>query len=104
MGAREVWIGLIEVRHQPGAGVLMDRNKAFTNGLAFASNEKEYEAAVRGSLARLGFDVVSVEEPEPLAHRLQEFTVDPELLKLAQAVEMEREPRFGPFHTWTRDD
>jgi hypothetical protein len=101
---REVWIGLIEVYHRPGAGVLMDQNAAFTNGLAFASDEREYVEAVREALANLGFDVTAVEDVEPLSTRRANRDVDKGLLELAVEVARSGAPRFGTFHVWVNDD
>lgn len=96
----EVWIGLVEIRQCPGAGVLLDRNEAVTNVLALANNEACFRQAVTEAFSRLGFDVVDLEDPEPLAQRLEAFTVSDDLLRLAQEVRLTSMPRFGTFNTW----
>lgn len=100
----EVWIGLAKVRQRPGAGVLLDRNEAYTNVVALANDEVFFRHVVADSFSRLGFDVVTLDEPEPLAQRLEAFTVSDELLRLAQEVRSSGTPRFDTFQTWTAND
>src|SRR5437016_14209220 len=97
---RELWIGLAEVRHRPGSGMLLDSNAAFANALAYASSEAEYREAIAESLAAVGFDLVSVEDAEPLSTRKTEHAVDAELLEDAAEVEKTGKPRLGTCHTW----
>ena len=99
----EVWIGLAEVRQRPGASVLMDRNEAFTNVLALADSGTGFTEAVRRALDQMGFDLVELEDPEPLRQRQQKFTVADELLSLAQCVKASGRTAFGTWHTWTSD-
>jgi hypothetical protein len=100
----EVWIGLVEVRQRPGAGVMLDRNEAFTNALARANDQTSYRQAVEHALDELGFDLVSIEDAEPLRERVANFEVAGDLLELAGMVEIGGAPRFGEFHTWRSDD
>lgn len=99
----EVWIGLVEVNQRPGAGVLMDRNGAITNALAFAESEGQFREAIETALLKLGFDLIAVEDAEPLRVRQEGFEVSSELLELAAELASDRSPRFGAFHTWTAD-
>src|SRR5438093_676964 len=96
----QVWIGLVEVEQRPGTEVLMDRNRAFANVLAFAASKDEFEEVARRAFDGLGFDVIDVETPEPLRTRLDHATVDEELLRLAEDVESDGRPRVGTFYTW----
>lgn len=100
MPAPEIWIGLAEVRHRPGAGVLLDRNTAYTNALALARDSSEFEEVVREAAAKIGFDLITVEECEPLRARLVHHTISTDLEELAQEVSASGTPRFGTFFTW----
>jgi hypothetical protein len=102
--AKTVWIGLAEVSQRPGAGVLMDRNAAAVNVLALACDRESFERAVSDAFDRMGFDVVGLEDPEPLARRLEVATVDEELLKRADDVRETGQVQFGTWHTWQSDD
>ena len=99
-----VWIGLAEVAQRPGAGVLMDRNGAYVNVLAMATTASEFQVAAAAALAEIGFELLDLEEPEPLARRLEVSEVDANLIALAREVECSGKARFGPFHTWTAED
>jgi hypothetical protein len=101
--ADEIWIGLAEVRQRSGAGVLMDRNEAFVNVLAFAGNESTFAENVRRALDEIGFDLVELEDPEPLQKRRESFVVSEDLLRLAKEVQLYRSPRVGEFYTWTSE-
>ena len=98
--SQEVWIGVAEVRQRAGAGVLMDRNEAFVNVLANASGEPSFRAAVSVALHGLGFDLVSVEDPEPLSRRREHYLVTADVLELAEEVKRRGLPRLGDFYTW----
>ena len=82
----------------------MDRNEAFVNVLALAAHERTFTTAVRSALAKLGFDMVGLEDAEPLRSRRENWTVDQQLVDLAEEVRATGEPRFGPFYTWIQDD
>lgn len=84
--------------------MLLDRNAAAVNVLALAQDAQGFTAAASGALDELGFDLVAVEDPEPLRMRLQAFTVDEGLLALAREVETTGRPKFGTFHTWVSDE
>lgn len=100
----QVWIGLAEVIQRPGAGALMDRNGAYVNVLGLATTAVEFRQVAAAALGELGFELVGLEEAEPLAMRLEVGEVDANLLILAREVETSDKPRFGPFHTWTSED
>ena len=103
-GREEVWIGLAKVRQRPGAGVLMDRNEAFVNVLACANDEAGFQGTVEQGLSYIGFDLVELEDSEPLHQRQENYVVDEELLALADEVRSSGSPRFGSFHTWVSDE
>lgn len=63
----EVWIGLVEIRQRPGAGVLLDSNDALVNTLAIARDIDEHATSVRHAFDSLGFVVKGIEDPEPLS-------------------------------------
>jgi hypothetical protein len=101
---RQVWIGLAEVTQYPGSGVLLDRNDAYVNVLALAASASEFHQTAEAALTKLGFQMVELEDSEPLDRRLEGTEGGAELLALAREVEASGEPRFGPFHTWTSNE
>jgi hypothetical protein len=101
--SQEVWIGLAEVHQRLGAGVLMDENDAYVQVLALASSPESFRAAVQVAINDLGFDLVDLEDSEPLADRLHSSTVHESLLVKAAEVRETGYPRFGTFSTWLSD-
>lgn len=97
---RELWIGLAEVRQRAGASVLLDRNQAFVNALAPASDLDSFRLAVERGLDEMGFDLIALEDAESLRARQVSFQVAEDLLQLAAEVEVTGATRFGTFHTW----
>lgn len=82
----------------------MDRNEAFVNVLAMAWNEDSFLREAREALDQLGFDLLALEEPEPLRRRASQYHVAEELLSLAMEVETSGEAKFGTFRTWVQND
>jgi hypothetical protein len=82
----------------------MDRNAAFVNILAMADSASMYHHAVEGALSKIGFELIGLEDTEPLRQRKDEFEVSDDLLALAAEVAQDGEPRFGSFHTWSSND
>lgn len=82
----------------------MDRNAAFVNILAMADSASAYHHAVEGTLCKIGFDLIGLEDTDPLRQREHGFQVSDDLLALAAEVGQDGEPRFGSFHTWTSND
>ena len=97
----EVWIGLAEVKQRSGAAMLMDRNEAIVNVLAMADSPSAFHQAAESALAKIGFDLVNLEDVESLRRRREQFQVADELLALAKEVARDGVARFGAFHTWT---
>ncbi|MFL5493648.1 MAG: hypothetical protein ACJ8DC_04600 [Gemmatimonadales bacterium] len=104
MPASELWIGLAEVVQKPGAGILMDRNAAFTNVIALAASAAEFAEAAATAASDKGFVLVALEESEPLAARLLKHTLDERLEALAQEVSSTGIPGFGTLFTWIKDE
>ena len=99
-----MWIGLATVHQRIGAGVLLDRNDAFVNTLALARTADGFTEIVRGGLAQLGFDLIELEEAEPLTERRASHTIPEEIDRLAESALATAAPRFGAFYTWVSDD
>jgi len=98
-----VWIGLIEVRPQPGNDSFGSAKGGYVNVLALARSRQEYEKAVQLELHSLRFDVGEIEDPEPLQDRLSRVHVDPALQELGKEVEASGAARCGTFHTFAEE-
>jgi hypothetical protein len=103
MPDREIWIGLAQLCQQPGAGVLMDRNLAYANVLALASDHTDFTRVVRDAAAELGFDLLELEECEPLRCRLRAPQAASALVCLSEEVLRTGAVRFGTLYTWVSE-
>jgi hypothetical protein len=48
--------------------------------------------------------VIEIENSEPLSERLSEWTVDPDILALAEEVNTTGFPSLGAFHAYEEED
>jgi len=96
----EVWIGLAQLSQRPGTGVLMDRNLAYATVLGLADSADSFKKVVGDAADRMGFDLLELEEEEPVRVRQLRCEVPAAALRLASEVSDTREVRFSPFYTW----
>lgn len=97
---KEVWIGLVGVVPRPGNDLLGNAKQGFVNILALARTKSEYRSEVGRILDELGLDVSEIEDSEPLSDRLSKWTVDPDILALAEEVNSTGFARLGTFHVY----
>lgn len=71
--------------------------------LAVAEDPADYRKKVTGALTKMGFDVLEIDDDEPLANRLRKYVVDPQLRELAAEAERSGEVTFGNFHSYEDD-
>jgi hypothetical protein len=96
----EVWIGLAQLSQRPGTGVLMDRNLAYATVLGLADSVDEFKRVITRAADRMGFDLLEMEEEEPLRIRQTRCEIPPAALQLAAEVIDTKEARFSPLFTW----
>lgn len=99
----QIWIGLAEIRQRPGAGVIADRNEAFTNVLGYADGIEAFECIVRELCRITGFDLVAIEDSEPLEERKVSYKLDPDIERAAAIVASTGKACFTTLHTWTEN-
>ena len=99
----EIWIGLAQLSQRPGAGVLMDRNLAYATVLGLADSADTFNRVVGAAADRMGFDLLELEEEEPLRIRQTRFEVPAPALRLAAEVSDTGEVRFSPLFTWVSE-
>ena len=96
----KLWIGLAKVEQNKRNGVLGDADRAYTNAIAKASSRLSFRTKVAADLTQLGLKLIRLEDAETLNDRLSKFSIDPELIKVAQEAEVTGGVRFGTFHAF----
>jgi hypothetical protein len=99
----EVWIGLAQLSQRPGTGVLLDRNLAFATVLGLADSADAFQRLIASAADHMGFDLLELEEQEPLRIRQTRCSVPAPALRLASEVNETRQVRFSPMFTWTSE-
>jgi hypothetical protein len=97
---KEVWIGAVSVRPRAGNRLLGNAASASVAVLAQASNLSDYRNAVADALNHLGFELVDVDDAEPLTERQTKAFVEEYLYILAGEVERTGAVAFGTFHAF----
>lgn len=103
--AKELWIGLVEVRAAKGTEILAGAKGAFVNLITWASIIHEFKSNAELVLGDLGLSVVNIESAEPVSVRREKAELDDEIEDMiARAEDNPNAIIYGTFHTWTRDD
>jgi hypothetical protein len=102
MKYQNVWIGLAEIKPTNKYNALGDIEGGFVNMLGYARNEKEFYDSVKIYLAQLNLELIEIEYLELMDKRLENYTVDEELLVLANESALNKDVRAGRFFTVTR--
>jgi hypothetical protein len=98
---QSAWIGLVEVRPRPGVDRLEGAVGAFVNVLVWTADFKQYRELALRELADSGFDVVKIEDAEPLADRLERgAVVRPELLLKAALLNKGNRVEWDSFYSY----
>jgi hypothetical protein len=95
---------LIEVRPRAGVDHLDGALGAFVNVLVWTADREEYRQLAFRELYDSGFDVIKIEDAEPLALRLgQGMDVAPDLLSKATLLNASNRVEWGSFFTYPAD-
>jgi hypothetical protein len=103
---KQIWVGLVEVKPQPGCEMLKEGKGAFVHTMAWAEDAVHFQRVLARCFDRLKMDVNGVRQPEPWVVRSQREDEDsPELLDLAEQISKdESKVAFGTFHAWLKDN
>ncbi|MCB0321500.1 MAG: hypothetical protein KDD60_11290 [Bdellovibrionales bacterium] len=93
----EKWIALLEVRAQ---GKLGETTNAFCTSIALASDEQQFEELARTTLAKMGFELMAIEEVELYRDRVLSFELSEECRTLAETTSDQQPIHFCTFHTY----
>jgi hypothetical protein len=103
---KQIWVGLVEVKPQPGCEMLKEGKGAFVHTMAWAEDAVHFKQVLTRCLGQMKMDVMGVRQPEPWSVRSgREDEDSAELLDLAQQIgKDEAKVAFGTFHAWLKDD
>jgi hypothetical protein len=96
----ELWIGLAKVEQSTRNGTLGEADGAYTNAIAKASSRLNFRRKVRDSLKQLELKLIRLENPQTLNERLAKYSIDPELVKVAEEADLTGNVGFGTFHAF----
>jgi hypothetical protein len=104
--AKQLWIGLVEVRPLEGCDVLEDAKGAFVNIVTWAADADEYRRNAELVLGELRLFVVDVVRPEPVEVRRRREGDFEEVIEdmIDRAQNNPNAIIFGTFHLWEKDD
>ena len=103
---KQIWVGLVEVKPQPGCEMLKEGKGAFVHTMAWAEDAVHFQRVLTRCFGQLKMDVNGVRQPEPWVVRSSREDEDsPELIDLAQQISKdEAKVAFGTFHAWLKED
>lgn len=96
----QLWIGLAKVEQRSRKGVLGNAERAYTNAIGNAASKDGFRNRVKHELAKLGLDLLRLENAELLADRLRKYEIDSELKDVAERVADKDSIGFGTFHAF----
>lgn len=105
--AREIWVGLVEVRQLPGTdhNITLSGRGAFTWVTCWASDHEAFERKVSEMFESDGLFVVSTEHVTPFSQADQMGIVTDELAEqFEDTSKNENFCIFGTFNSYKRDD
>lgn len=100
---KDIWIGLVGVTPQPENDLLGDAKGAYVNVLASATSASEYTDKVKRALHEAGLSLIEIENPEPLSERLSKWSVDEEIMTMAETVRRIDSVTFGTFYKYENE-
>jgi hypothetical protein len=103
---KQIWVGLAEVKPQPGCEMLKEGQGAFVHTMAWAEDAEQFQRVLHRCFGQLKMGLIEVRHAEPWAVRSQTDAQNiPEFLDLAQQISEDMtKVSFGTFHAWLKDD
>lgn len=115
---KQIWVGLVEVKPQPGCEMLKEGKGAFVHTMAWAEDAVHFKRVLARCFGQMKMEVTEVRQPEPWVVRSQredelleglsqgeKADELQELFELAEQISKdEAKVAFGMFHAWLKDD
>jgi predicted GTPase len=105
----KVWIGVVEVRPKPGVEVFesaFDPTNvgAFATALVMALDETDSKTKLQNKLDLLGLDLIDFTEIDLLSERTKQYSVDREVLALADQLDEANPVGLDEFAVFPLDE
>jgi hypothetical protein len=100
---QETWIGLAHVKPRPGNKTLGNAIGAIAPVLALAFSTESFVSKAVKMLNICKFDVVEIEDIEPLQKRLKKCDVSSDIIALATSLNENCSVAFGSFHLYSEE-
>ncbi len=98
------WVGLVEVKEEPGSDALGGAEGAFVNVLSLARCEDDYRESVREWLGRYGLRLVEARDIESLASRKMRDGIAVEIENLERSLSDKWPVQFDEFQSYDHGD
>src|ERR1051326_3423812 len=96
----ELWIRLAKVEQRTRNGILGDADGVYTNAIGKASSRWEFRGKGFENLKQLELKLIRLEDAQTLNERLAKYSINPELMKIAEEAEVTGNVGFGTFHAF----
>ena len=97
---KQVWIGLACVKATREGLLASGVQGAYVNALVRAETQEQFRDRLVLELTREGFEVIDIEDVEPMANRLGVFEMDEDIREMAAECENSDDVFLGAFHMW----
>lgn len=99
-GDRDLWVGLVHVKPRTGRDLLEGASGAYTTAVCLASDAGGFRIRVGIFFANLGFEVLEVDDLEPLTERRATHDVPQAILDAGTHAEASGEVEFDTYFTY----
>jgi hypothetical protein len=98
-----VWIGLVNVKPNPGNKLLGKAVGAFVPAIALAKDERDFANKVAAFIAAYDFDIIGIDDIEHLETRRKRCPVEEDVLKLADGLSPGNDIAISTFDSYREE-
>lgn len=100
----QMWTALAHVMPREETDLLQGARGAFVNAIGPAQSSREFEKNLREVFAGLGFELIEIDDLEPLAVRESKREIPQELTEVAELSRATNQIHLGAFHAYEDAD
>jgi hypothetical protein len=99
--AKVRWIGMAHVQPYSGNDLLRGAKAAMVAVVGDADDQLDFLSLVEREFRNIQFDVLSLDDVEPIALRMEKHQMPEDLRDAIQALSCESPLAFGTFHSYS---